>query len=132
LLDIADATIRTEDGEPRGRIVIRHPLQPFDPRNFSSGSAASVPGRRWSFDPVTLEGARALVGPRITSPPFLAEPLPDRPGAVIDLEDVVRFVEHPVRAFLRQRLGIGLWGGADEIEDALSVELDPLERWGVG
>jgi exodeoxyribonuclease V gamma subunit len=132
LLDIADATARAEDGEVRGQIVIRHPLQPFDPRNFSSGSAALVPGRRWSFDPVTLEGARALAGPRTTPPPFLVQPLPLRPGRVIDLEDVVRFVEHPVRAFLRQRLGIGLWGGSDEIEDALAVELEPLELWGVG
>jgi exodeoxyribonuclease V gamma subunit len=44
----------------------------------------------------------------------------------------VRFVEHPVRAFLRQRLGISLYSAADEIEDELSVELDGLQRWGVG
>jgi exodeoxyribonuclease V gamma subunit len=130
LLDIADATARTEDGEVRQRIVIRHPLQPFDPRNFSAGSL--IPGRRWSFDHVTLEGARALAGPRLAPPPFLAQPLSPKPGRVIDLEDLVRFVEHPVKAFLRQRLGIGLWGGADEIANALSVELDPLEQWGVG
>jgi exodeoxyribonuclease V gamma subunit len=132
LLDLADATARTEEGAARKRIVITHPLQPFDPRNFSSGHDAPVPGRRWSFDRVTLDGAKALAGPRTPPPPFLAEPLAPRPGQVIDLEDLVRFVEHPVRAFLRQRLGIGLWGGADEIEDALPVELDPLELWGVG
>jgi exodeoxyribonuclease V gamma subunit len=37
-----------------------------------------------------------------------------------------------VRAFLRRRLGISLWDGTDEIEDALRIELDPLERWDVG
>jgi exodeoxyribonuclease V gamma subunit len=132
LLDIADATVRTAHpaAGARDRIVIRHPLQPFDPRNFSAG--ALVRGRRWSFDPVTLEGAVALDGPRAKPPPFLTGPLPPRQTGVIELDDLIRFVEHPVRAFLRQRLGIGLWGGSDEIEDALVVELDGLQRWGVG
>ena len=30
------------------------------------------------------------------------------------------------RVGLRQRLGISLWGGSDEIEDSLAVELDGL------
>ena len=51
---------------------------------------------------------------------------------MVELSDLVRFVEHPVRAFLRQRLGISLYSAADEIEDEMSVELDGLERWGVG
>jgi exodeoxyribonuclease V gamma subunit len=51
---------------------------------------------------------------------------------VVELTDLVRFVEHPVRAFMRQRLGISLYSAADEIEDELSVELDGLQRWGVG
>jgi len=130
LLDTVDATARGEDGPARDRILIRHPLQPFDPRNFDDG--ALVPGTTWSFDPVTLEGARALSAPRSGRAPFLALPLPPRAGRVVELEDLVRFVEHPVRAFLRQRLGISLRGGADEVQDALLVELDGLERWGVG
>ena len=44
----------------------------------------------------------------------------------------MRFVEHPVRAFLRQRLGISVGDYSDEVGDALPVELDALERWGVG
>ena len=51
---------------------------------------------------------------------------------MVELTDLVRFVEHPVRAFMRQRLGISLYSAADEIEDELSVELDGLQRWGVG
>jgi exodeoxyribonuclease V gamma subunit len=34
--------------------------------------------------------------------------------------------------FLRRRLSISLSEVADEIDDALPVELDGLERWGVG
>ena len=44
----------------------------------------------------------------------------------------MRFAGHPVRAFLRQRLGISVGDYADELDDALPVELDALERWGVG
>ena len=131
LLDAVDATVRCEDGElARDRVVVRHPLQPFDPRNFTAGTIAGP--RPWSFDATALAGARALAGPRADPPPFLAAPLSPRPGAVIELSDLVRFVEHPVRAFMRQRLGISLYSAADEIEDELSVELDGLQRWGVG
>jgi exodeoxyribonuclease V gamma subunit len=44
----------------------------------------------------------------------------------------VRFVEHPVRAFLRRRLGMSVADFSDELDDGLPVELDGLERWGVG
>ncbi len=37
-----------------------------------------------------------------------------------------------MRAFLRQRLGIGVAEYDDEVEDALPVELDALEEWGIG
>jgi exodeoxyribonuclease V gamma subunit len=109
---------------------VRHPLQPFDPVNFERGGLAGE--RPWSFDRGALGGARALTGHRTAPAPFLTAPLPPPGGRVVDLADLVRFVEHPVRAFLRQRLGIVLRDGADEIADGLPIELDGLERWGVG
>src|SRR5699024_1031317 len=51
---------------------------------------------------------------------------------VIELDDLVRFAQHPVRAFLRQRLGIAVSDDEDEPSDALPIELDALARWGVG
>jgi exodeoxyribonuclease V gamma subunit len=107
------------------QVLVRHPLQPFDPRNFHADEP-------WSFDRVTLDGARALQAPRTPEPKFLAEPLPPSVAPVADLDALVRFVAHPVRAFLRQRLGISLGEREDEIADALPVELDGLGRWGVG
>ena len=131
LLDAVDATVRGEDGGlARHQVIVRHPLQPFDPRNFIAGTIAGP--RPWSFDTTALAGARALAGPRSDPRPFLGGPLSPRPAAVVELPDVVRFVEHPVRAFMRQRLGISLYSAADEIEDELSVELNGLQRWGVG
>jgi exodeoxyribonuclease V gamma subunit len=51
---------------------------------------------------------------------------------MIELDQLVRFVQHPVRAFLRQRLGIAGSAQDDDVDDALSLELNALERWGLG
>jgi exodeoxyribonuclease V gamma subunit len=131
LLDVVDRTARRRGGgDAREQVVVRHPLQPFDPRNFASGEV--VRGRAWSFDRIALDGARAIVGPRSEPAPFLPAPLADAAGPVVELDGLVRFVERPVRAFLRQRLGISVGDYSDEIADALPVELDNLEKWGVG
>jgi exodeoxyribonuclease V gamma subunit len=120
LLDMVERS-----GVAREQVVTRHPLQPFDPRNFS-------PAEPWSFDLTTLEGARALSGERIAPPPFLLGPLDDVAEPVVELEDLVHFAERPVRTFLRRRLRISASEYSDEIEDALPVELSGLERYGVG
>jgi exodeoxyribonuclease V gamma subunit len=111
-------------------VVTRHPLQPFDPRNFTAGEL--VPDRVWSFEHVTLDGARALMEERSETPPFVPGPLPPPETSVIELADFVRFFERPVRAFLRQRLNITVGDYDDALQDALPVALDALEVWGVG
>jgi exodeoxyribonuclease V gamma subunit len=132
LLDVVERTVRIADplSSARDQVLIHHPLQPFDPRNFAAGQLA--PDGPWSFDRVALGGARALTGPRPRKPPFLTAPLPDLGGDVIELASLVRFVEHPVRAFLRGRLGISVRESLDEVHDALPIELDGLGEWGVG
>jgi exodeoxyribonuclease V gamma subunit len=130
LLDVVDRTVRSETGSPRDQIVVHHPLQPFDPRNFVPGKL--VPDHPWSFDPQALAGARAIERPRDPHTAFLPAPLPPRSDTVIELDNLVRFVEQPVRAFLRDRLGISVSEFFDEVEDELPVELDALGKWGVG
>jgi exodeoxyribonuclease V gamma subunit len=130
LLDTIDRTARTDGGAARERVIVRHPLQAFDPRNFLAGEL--VPGRPWGFDPSSLDGALALRGHRTDPPPFLAAPLPALTTPRLALEDLVRFAERPVRAFLRQRLGITVSDSDDEIEDGLPVELDGLDLWQIG
>jgi exodeoxyribonuclease V gamma subunit len=44
----------------------------------------------------------------------------------------VAFVRHPVRAFLRARLDVSVADYSDDVEDALPVELEGLDRWEVG
>jgi exodeoxyribonuclease V gamma subunit len=108
-----------------GEDIVRvHPLQPFDPRNFA-------PPRPWSFDAVTLAGARAYAAPRAEPGPFLPGPLPPLEEP-LELERLIEFTSRPVRAFLNRRLELYLGGGLDEVDDALKLELGGLETWGVG
>jgi exodeoxyribonuclease V gamma subunit len=132
LLDTIDATVRTADGvAPREHIVVRHPLQAFGARNFSAGALRTA--GPFSFDRAALAGAVAAGGARGEERPFLTTALPPvDAGDVVDLDDLRRFLEHPVRAFLRRRLGLSFFTEDEDPRDALPIELDPLECWAVG
>jgi exodeoxyribonuclease V gamma subunit len=106
-------------------IVRRHPLQPFDPRNFDAAAPLS-------FDGIALEGARALEGPRTTPAPFLSDPLPPDDDGVIELDDLVRFLQHPAKELLRRRLDVRYREIEEDLDDDLPVELDGLAKWKVG
>ncbi|WP_249012356.1 exodeoxyribonuclease V subunit gamma [Conexibacter sp. DBS9H8] len=161
LLDVIEATAHGG----RDSVLIRHPLQRFDPRNFQAGAidpaltggatgtatpaGTAAPARAggsadpggsvpldgaWSFDADALAGACALSrGPATAAPGFLPAPLPPPPvEPVVSLEDLVAFAQRPARAFLRQRLGVSVSRWEDEMSDALAVEFDGLDRYGVG
>lgn len=114
-----------------GRVVVRHPLQPFDARNFEAARLGQ-PGP-FSFDHASYDGARALSGPRTRSEPFLTEPLPQvDPAGVVELDALVRFLEHPVRGFLRQRLELTAIDEGEEADDAIPTEAKGLADWRVG
>ncbi|MGW4094247.1 exodeoxyribonuclease V subunit gamma [Nocardia sp. NPDC004750] len=106
-------------------VVTRHPLQSFDRRNFR----AEQP---FSFDTVALAGAHAADGPALPRPGFLAAPLPAARTADVALADLISFAEHPVRAFLWQRLGLRVPEHDEDIADRLPIELDGLAKWELG
>ena len=132
LLDAIDATALAPGGGPaRAHVVVHHPLQPFDRRNFIAGELGT-PGP-FSFDPAGLAGARAAAQVRTPVPPLLPIPLAPVAGVpTVSLEDLVRFLQHPARGFLRQRLGVSTITGAEDPDDALTVELDGLDDWEIG
>ncbi len=131
LLDVVDHTVKGHGAAPaRQAVLVRHPLQAFDVRNFTAGMLG-VDGP-WSFDPLNLEGAQAMSRPRRDGQAFLTEPLESYAADVVQLDSLVRFVEHPVRAFLRERLGFFAGTRDDGVADDLPIELDALERWAVG
>jgi exodeoxyribonuclease V gamma subunit len=133
LLDVLDrtATVAGGDRSVRDRVLVRHPLQPFDARNFADGQLG-VPGP-FSFDGAAYAGARALRGERHPAAVFLPRPLADDGlGDTVELEELVRFLEHPAKSFLRGRLGVSTLAEEEEPADALPVELDPLAQWQIG
>ena len=133
LCDAIDACVRTGSGD-RAAVALRarHPLQPHHRDNFLPGTLlAEGP---FSFDRAALRGAEAVSGPPREEPLFPSAPLPapDTGTDTVELDDLIGFVEHPVRAFLRQRVRVLPPGENDEPDDALPVELDGLASWKVG
>ncbi|NNG35048.1 exodeoxyribonuclease V subunit gamma [Nakamurella aerolata] len=193
ILDVVDRTAVGADGRPAtDQVVVRHPLQPFDSRNFLADALGSP--QPFSFDRAALAGARAVArrtqpagtqpagtqpagaqsagaqpagaqsagaqpagaqpahtepGGTRSNPDGTSEPaeqldgggdiavltsglLPPAPPAPLELADLVRFFDHPVKALLRDRLGIT--GGFDDpdVDDELAVAVDGLQRWQIG
>jgi exodeoxyribonuclease V gamma subunit len=129
LLDVVDRTVRVPEGRARDLVTITHPLQPFDRRNFTPGALVTdVP---WSFDALHLAGAKAAAAPRHDQPPFVERPLAPYESNPINLDQLERFLRHPVRAFLRERLHISLRTKTRDFEDAIPIDLDGLELWQV-
>ncbi len=112
--EILDALDRTTSAPVREQVLVRHPLQPYDARNFERGRLAGV--RSFSFDRAALAGANAAAGPRSPRPPFLTGPLKERDVEDVSLADLKAFLAHPARAFLRHRLDVSTPLEADEVE----------------
>jgi exodeoxyribonuclease V gamma subunit len=133
VLDAADTLAVTADGlAAREQVVVHHPLQPFDARNFVAGSlgTGALP---FSHDRQALAGAVRAIRAREPRGPFLHPPLTQKEEpADLALDDLIAFLEHPAKAFLRQRLGVTLVRDGDDLDDALAVGLGPLDQWAVG
>lgn len=136
---------------PHHDIVTHHPLQPFDARNFTPGAlipedgtpgtgaagiaapgSAAGRGGPFSFDAAAHAGALALRRDRAPLPPFLPEPLPEEPLTTLDLDSLIRFLEHPTRHFLRTRLQLPSTADDEDPPETLPVSLEALDRWKVG
>jgi exodeoxyribonuclease V gamma subunit len=158
LLDVLERTAVAPDGTGSGpgaasvrdHVLRRHPLQPFDARNFVD---VEQPGRLrrggpFSFDVASYDGSLALRGGQAEPQPFLAGPLSTvgsaEPGGEaggetgepgrepVSLDTLARFLEHPVRGFLRERLDVRTADEQDEPSDAVPVAPNNLELWQVG
>ena len=126
LLDALDATAIGADGRPaRDHVVVRHPLQPFDPRNFAGA-------RPFSFDPTALAGARASLRDRRPTPPLVPQALDPAGEPEVALDDLIRFLVHPARGFLRQRLEISTFEEEGDPDDTVPLELGGLQKWHIG
>ncbi len=135
ILDVVDATVRIHDQRPaREQVVVHHPLQPFDARNFQAGALGAA-AHPFSFDRSALAGAVNAIRRREPVGSFLTGALPapeTAREATLELDALIGFLEHPVRGFLRQRLGVTAAGESDELDDSLTTDLGGLDRWAIG
>ena len=134
LLDVLDdMAVAADGGLTRHHVVRHHPLQPADRRSFEPGAFAT-PGP-WSFDDRLLAGAEAAARPPASPTPFFDPDMPLPPvvaEGIVELDALVAAIDHPAKAFLRQRLGLGLYDDDERVADALALEFDGLGKWQVG
>jgi exodeoxyribonuclease V gamma subunit len=123
--EVLDALDRTTGTSVRERVLTRHPLQPYDVRNFTAP-------RPFSFDADALAGARAAISERRPPEPFLVGPLTAPEAGDVNLADLKQFVLAPVRSFVRRRLELSTPLEADEIRDGIPLDLNPLDLWAIG
>ena len=129
LAEVLDTLDMTTPEEIRERVVVEHPLQPFDIRNVIPGSL--VPKVPFSFDPTVLRAARVAGGERGEAPRFISGPLPPPPTDDVILADLVDFFKDPVKGFFRA-LEFTLPRDVDGVRDAMPVDINALEEWTVG
>jgi exodeoxyribonuclease V gamma subunit len=129
LAELLDALDQTTQMPVREHILTRHPLQPFDRKNVKPG--ALVPGKPFTFDPTALAAAEAAAGKRFQPKAFITDPLPAPPATDVTLADMLDFFKDPVKGFFRA-LDYTLPWDVDGVDDAMPVEIDPLEEWTVG
>ena len=128
--EILDAVDTVTDASVRDRVLVRHPLQAYDDRNLTPGELG-VPSA-FSFDRSALAAASVARGGRRPRPVFLDRALPPRPTADVNLDDLKTFLAHPARAFLRGRLDVAAPLEAEELADAIPIDLDGLQKWDIG
>ena len=95
--ELLDAVAATAGPEAVGRIVVRHPLQPFDARNFTAGAlGARGP---FSFDRVELAGCRAGRGREGAAPAVPPRSAASAaPATTVALDDLVTLRRAPGEA----------------------------------
>ncbi len=135
LLDTVRGMVSPDDFD---RLLVRHPLQPFDERNLTTGAVGaprtSAARRPFSFDHAWRAAAEAARGERRapTGVDGLRLPAVDPPEHEVDLEDLVAMLVNPARAFLTQRLHLRLPDEADPPPRHVPIQLDPLAGWAAG
>ncbi|MGN0064828.1 MAG: exodeoxyribonuclease V subunit gamma [Nocardioides sp.] len=113
-----------------GRVLVHHPLQPYDESNLVPDKLGT--SQPFSFDRTALRGAEAARDPRPLVRERVPEPLPLRATDDVSLADLHDFFTHPVRTFFRSRLRVSTPAESEQVKDAIPIALDNLEQWAVG
>ena len=105
-------------------VLTSHPLQSFDKRNFAPISRSASTPQRWPAPwPLSRCRSRTAVSCSVALPETTDGREPRGPAS---------FLDHPMRGFLRQRLGVPGAGTRRRHRDSLHAELDGLGDLGDG
>jgi exodeoxyribonuclease V gamma subunit len=119
LLDYLQRACVTEEGKPVS-LQVKHPLQPFSPRCYDGSTGPASYAEEW------YPGGEAAL-----ESVFVSGPLPDaeEEKGTVELRQLKRFWAHPVRYFLRERLGLRLREEDDSLPESEPFHPDSLERY---
>ncbi len=136
LLDCIDAHYEPAHGgdEPMSACITRvQPMQAFSWRHFQAGQAQRVTAGHdawWCRVAQSLLVAPQAAAAHTVWPQARLEPLPE-PVTRIELTQLQRFLEHPVKGFFNTRLRVHL-PEEDAAEDDEVFTLSGLQSWKVG
>lgn len=130
LLAVLDSTFAFESTAAEALAVV-HPLSVYSQAYFTT-----QPGdRRVSYAQHLCAGAARLLRPRVERP-FMTAPLPalTEPGEVLelDLARFERYLQHPIRTMLQERLGLFLGQEIEPLAAREPIELDALSKYQIG
>jgi exodeoxyribonuclease V gamma subunit len=135
-VELREAVMNTMTAASRDRwrseCEVMHPRQSYDDRNFEPDQLGHTGA--WSFDSVALSGAMARREQEVLAAKFFKIPidLSSEEACNFQLEDLRSFFDHPVRAFMKRRLGI--YRPFEEMprSDELLLGLNGLENSSIG
>ena len=129
IAELSDALTEMVGNEARKKLTTTHPLQAFSEANFTADQLGVV--GPWAFDAVQLGAARAVQA-RADNASTASQQWTDweRPERV-RLEDLVAFLEHPCKRFLKERLGFTVPKPGERADDTLPADLNALHKWSV-
>lgn len=129
LLDVLDASFAPPSGTAREHVLVQHRLQPFSPAYFRDDGTPL-----FSYARGACAGATRMLEPPIEPTPLVPHPLPARQPSPVEcsLDAFTAFLEHPIRGFLQQQLGLLLGRDLMVLDDREPVTLEALDEWSVG
>ncbi len=102
----------------------QHPLQPFSRAYFEAGTALFTHAAEWRDAHAVAHAATGMPALPPPLPPFVPDP-----HVPLTLRQLTAFVQHPARAFFRQRLAVHFDQDESRLEDDEVFRLDGLQSY---
>lgn len=125
LIDYLDRSYKIDDQKASQALSFEVPLLAFDRAHFDPQTPQLANRHRQDRQTALVRDAQ---GPAYH---FHQGKLPAAMGEQVELKDLIAFFKDPTQAFLRQGLGLKLYGLNQAQSEREPLELDSLERYGL-